>query len=88
MEAVMSKRPLHRTNSDPLFAVPFKTEHGDTLHSDNPDGRALAQAQFIRNKLHLKCKVVLNSDGSWTVKGQKLAPITYMQTPTEESDER
>jgi hypothetical protein len=68
------------TNSlfkEPMFVVPFKTSHGDTMAVRDPRREAMKDS-LMAVLSGRGSKVVENEDGSWTVKSTGCSDITYV----------
>jgi hypothetical protein len=64
---------------DALFVVPEQGPHGDTISTSNPKLAAFKQANYIRNVLGSSYEIISRLDGSYTVSGAGLSPITYTE---------
>lgn len=51
----------------------------NAMGSENPQLAAMKQAAYLRFKCDITCQIVFNDDGTVTVQGTALAPITYEQ---------
>jgi hypothetical protein len=59
------------------FSVIYKGIHGDTVSSENPKLDAYKQAAYIQNYLGRVYQITSNLDGSYTVTGDGLNPVTF-----------
>jgi hypothetical protein len=60
-----------------MFAIIYQGPHGDTVTVDDPRLSAYKQAAYIRLKLGRNYCLTANEDGSFTVSGDGLQPITF-----------
>lgn len=63
--------------TDAMFQEMHKGPHGDTLYSEDPTLAAMKQAAYLRFKCNITCQIIWQADGSVTVMGTALAPITF-----------
>lgn len=73
-------------NKDPMFQVMHDGPHGDTVYSSNPQLAAMKQAAYLRLKCDITCQIIFNDDGTVTVQGTALAPITYERSSNESEE--
>lgn len=60
-----------------MFSIIYQGPHGDTVHSDNPKLDAYKQASYVANILRRNYSITSHDDGSYTVSGDGLQPITF-----------
>ena len=67
--------------ADAMFQVMHDGPHGDTLYAENPTLAAMKQATYLRLLCNITSQIIWQADGSVTVIGTALAPITYEEEP-------
>ena len=60
-----------------MFSVIYQGPHGDTVDADDPRLAAYKQAAYVRNVLDRNYSLTVHVDGSYTVSGDGLQPITF-----------
>jgi hypothetical protein len=63
-----------------MFAIIYQGPHGDTVESDDPRLAAYKQAAYIRLRLGRNYQLTAHDDGSYTVSGDGLQPITFCRS--------